>query len=150
MPLLVVPGGNPFAALVIPYNVGAIVAVYLLGVYLVGPQRSARTRAIVASGSEAAYGIYVSQIIWLLWLQRWSEHFNVIQSVPWLVMTIFAVVVIYLAGWLFSAVVARTPLARAVVGRSRQPWSTLLWWRHRADPETHHDFGEGPLNLSDV
>ncbi|MGC2176225.1 MAG: acyltransferase [Acidimicrobiales bacterium] len=150
IPLLVVPGGNPFAALVIPYNVGAIVAVYLLGVYLVSPQRSARTRAIVASGSEAAYGIYVSQIIWLLWLQRWSEHFNVIHSVPWLVMTIFAVVVIYLAGWLFSAVVARTPLARAVVGRSRQPWSTLLWWRHRADPETHHDFGEGPLNLSDV
>jgi peptidoglycan/LPS O-acetylase OafA/YrhL len=150
MPLLLVPGGNPFAAVVIPYDVGAIVAVYLLGVYLVSPQRSARTRAIVASGSEAAYGIYVSQIIWLLWLQRWSEHFNVIHSVPWLAMTIFAVVAAYLAGWLFSAVVARTPLARAVVGRSRQPWSTLLWWRHGIDPDAHHDFGEGPLNLSDA
>lgn len=150
LPLLVVPGGNPFAAFVIPYDVGAIVAVYLLGVYLVSPRRSARTRAIVASGSEAAYGIYVSQIIWLVWLQRWGEHFNVIHSVPWLVMTVFAVVVVYFAGWLFSALVARTPLARAVVGRSRQPWSTLLWWRHRADPESHHDFGEGPLNLSDV
>ncbi len=149
MPLLLVPGGNPFAAVVIPYDVGAIVAVYLLGVYLVSPQRSARTRAVVASGSEAAYGIYVSQIIWLLWLQRWGEHFNVIRSVPWLAMTLFAVVAAYLAGWLFSALVARTPLARAVVGRSRQPWGTLLWWRYRVDPDATHDFGEGPLNLTD-
>jgi peptidoglycan/LPS O-acetylase OafA/YrhL len=150
MPLLVVPGGNPFAAFVIPYDVGAIVAVYLLGVYLVSPKRSARTRAIVASGSEAAYGIYVSQILWILWLQSWGEQFHIIHSVPWLVMTLFAVVFTYLVGWLFSALVARTPLARAVVGRSRQPWSTLLWWRHHVDPEEHHDFGEGPLNLTDV
>jgi peptidoglycan/LPS O-acetylase OafA/YrhL len=150
LPLLLVPGGNPFAAVVIPYDVGAIVAVYLFGVYLVSPKRSARTRAVVASGSEAAYGIYVSQILWILWIQRWGQHFNVLGSVPWIVTTLFAVVFTYLVGWLFSALVARTPLARAVVGRSQQPWHTLLWWRHRVDPEQHHDFGEGPLNLSDA
>lgn len=150
MPLLFVPGANPFAAIVVPFDVAAIIAVYLLGVYLVSPKRSARTRAITASGSEAAYGIYVSQILWILWIQRWGQHFNVLHSVPWLALTIFAVVFAYLVGWLFSAVVARTPLARPVVGRSQQPWNTLLWWRHRVGPDEHHDFGEGPLNLTDV
>jgi len=51
LPKIVVPGADPFAASVIPYDVGAIIAVYLLGVYLVSPRRSARTRAIVSSGS---------------------------------------------------------------------------------------------------
>jgi hypothetical protein len=149
LPLLLIPGGNPFAAAVIPYDVGAIIAVYLFGVYLVSPKRSARTRAVVASGSEAAYGIYVSQILWILWFQRWGQQFNLLHSVPWIVTTLCAVVFTYLVGWLFSALVARTPLARAVVGRSQQPWHTLFWWRHHVDPEQHHDFGEGPLNLTD-
>ncbi len=149
LPILLVPGGNPFAAMVIPYDVGAIIAVYLFGVYLVSPKRSARTRAVVASGSEAAYGIYVSQILWILWMQRWGQEFNLLHSVPWIVTTLFAVVFAYLVGWLFSALVARTPLARAVVGRSQQPWHTLFWWRHHVEPEQHHDFGEGPLNLTD-
>ena len=69
---------TPSPPSVIPYDVGAIVAVYLLGVYLVSPKRSARTRAIVASGSEAAYGIYVSQLLWILWLHRWAKHFNLL------------------------------------------------------------------------
>ena len=141
--------GNPFAAAVIPYDVGAIILVYLFGVYLVSPKRSARTRAVVASGSEAAYGIYVSQVVWILWFQRWGQQFNLLHSVPWIVTTLCAVVFTYLVGWLFSALVARTPLARAVVGRSQQPWHTLFWWRHHVDPEQHHDFGEGPLNLTD-
>jgi peptidoglycan/LPS O-acetylase OafA/YrhL len=148
MPLLLVPGSNPFAAAVIPYDVGAIILVYLLGVYLVSPKRSARTRAVVASGSEAAYGIYVSQVVWILWFQRWGQQFNLLNSVPWIVTTLCAVIFTYLVGWLFSALVARTPLARAVVGRSQQPWHTLFWWRHHVDPEEHHDFGEGPLNLT--
>ena len=150
MSVLLKPGSNPFAAVVIPYDVGAIVLVYLLGVYLVSPKRSARTRAITASGSEAAYGIYVSQVLWILWLHRWAQQFNILHSVPWLVMTLFAVAFTYFVGWFFSAVVARTPLARAVVGRSRQPWNTLIPRRQRIQPEVHHDFGEGPLNLTDV
>ncbi|HEY1762480.1 MAG TPA: acyltransferase [Acidimicrobiales bacterium] len=148
MPLLLVPGGNPFAAAVIPYDVGAIILVYLFGVYLVSPKRSARTRAVVASGSEAAYGIYVSQVLWILWFQRWGQQFNLLHSVPWIVTTLCAVVFTYLIGWLFSALVARTPLARAVVGRGQLPWHTLFWWRHHVDPEQHRDFGEGPLNLT--
>ncbi len=148
LPLLLVPGGDPFAALVVPYDVGAIVAVYLLGVYLVAPGRGARTRAITRSGSEAAYGIYVSQLIWIIFLHRWAYEWGLLAAVPWLASTLFAVAFAYGAGWLFSAVVARTPFARALVGRSRQSWATLLprWGEIRA----HDDVGEGPLNMTDV
>ncbi len=149
-PALLVPGGDPFAAAVLPYNVGAIVAVYLLGVYLVSPKRSQRTRAIIASGSEAAYGIYVSQLVWILLLHRWAEKLNLLTRVPWLIMTISAVIITYLVGWLFSAVAARTPLARGLVGRTRQPWSTLIPERRHEDDSPERDFGEGPLNLTDV
>ncbi|MGH3733534.1 MAG: acyltransferase family protein [Acidimicrobiales bacterium] len=142
-----VPGANPFAALVIPYDVGAILAVYLLGVYLVSPRRSARTRAITASGSEAAYGIYVSQMVWIIVEQRWIAHYNLHQRVPWLALTLAAVVVTYFLGWLFSALFARTPLARPLVGRAQLPWRTL--WPHPLTGSDEPDFGEGPLNLTD-
>jgi peptidoglycan/LPS O-acetylase OafA/YrhL len=148
LPKSIVPGADPFAASVIPYDVGAILAVYQLGVYLVSPKRSARTRAVVSSGSEAAYGIYVSQMLWILVLHRWAEHFNLFHRVPWLVLTILAVTMTYLVGWLFSAVVARTPLARPLVGRSRQPWNTLVPRRHQRVFVAHGDVGEGPLNLT--
>jgi peptidoglycan/LPS O-acetylase OafA/YrhL len=144
---VLVPGANPFAMAVIPYDVGAILAVYLLGVYLVSPRRSARTRAITASGSEAAYGIYVSQMVWIIVLQRWAQYFNLYHRVPWLVLTLVAVVVTYFAGWLFSALCARTPLARALVGRAQQPWRTL-WPRRTPSTTLEPDFGEGPLNLT--
>ncbi|HEV3186944.1 MAG TPA: acyltransferase [Acidimicrobiales bacterium] len=149
IPKIIVPGGDPFAAAVIPFDVGAIIAVYLLGVYLVSPQRSARTKAITTSGSEAAYGIYVSQMVWILVMHRWAVHFNLFQRVPWLVLTILAVTLTYLLGWIFSAVVARTPLSRALVGRSRLPWTTLLPQRRQLASAAHGDFGDGPLNLTD-
>ncbi|MGB8179891.1 MAG: acyltransferase [Acidimicrobiales bacterium] len=144
---VLVPGGNPFAALVIPYNVAAILVVYLLGVYLVSPRRSARTRAITASGSEAAYGIYVSQMVWIIVEARWAQHFNLYHRVPWLVLMLSALVVTYALGWLFSALCARTPLARPVVGRAQVPWRTL--WPHPNAATGEPDFGEGPLNLTD-
>jgi hypothetical protein len=144
---VLVPGANPFAALVIPYDVAAILCVYLLGVYLVSPRRSARTRAITASGSEAAYGIYVSQMIWIILEVRWAQHFNLYHRVPWLVLMLSALVLTYALGWLFSALCARTPLARPVVGRAQVPWRTL--WPHPVAAPTEPDFGEGPLNLTD-
>jgi peptidoglycan/LPS O-acetylase OafA/YrhL len=149
VPMIVVPGLDPFAAAVVPYDVGAIIAVYLLGVYLVSPKRSARTKAITKSGSEAAYGIYLSQIIWIVFLHRWAYEWGILRHVPWLIMMVFAVTFAYLVGWLFSALVARTPFARAVVGRSRMPWNTLIPRRGQFAKVAHDDFGEGPLNLTD-
>ena len=150
LPKDLVPGGDPFAALVIPYDVGAIVAVYLLGVYLVSPRRSSVTRAITKSGSEAAYGIYVSQIVWIIFLHRWAYEWGVLARVPWLAVTVFAVVFAYAAGWLFSALVARTPLARPLVGRARVPWNTFLPRARSAAWSFDDDRGDGPLNLTDV
>ena len=150
LPIIIVPGIDPFAAAVLPYDVGAIVAVYLLGVYLVSPKRSARTRAITKSGSEAAYGIYLSQMIWILFLHRWAYEWGILRHVPWLIMMFFAVTFAYLVGWLFSALVARTPLARAVVGRSRMTWDTLIPRRGQFATVEHDDVGEGPLNLTDT
>jgi peptidoglycan/LPS O-acetylase OafA/YrhL len=149
IPKLLTPGADPFAAAVLPYDVGAIVAVYLLGVYLVNPKRSARTRAIVASGSEAAYGIYVSQLLWIFALHRVATRFGWLTHVPWLAMMLFAVTFTYLMGWLFSAIFARTPFARGLVCRTPVPWNTLIPARHQFDATAHHDFGEGPLNLTD-
>ena len=150
VPSYLIPGGDPFSPMVIPYDVGAIFCVYLLGVYLVSPRRSARTRAITQSGSDAAYGIYLSQMVWILFLHRWTLKWGVLSHVPWLVMMLFAVTFAYLAGFLFSAVVARTPLARAVVGRSRMPWSTFIPHRRTDALPEHHDYGPGPMDLSDV
>jgi peptidoglycan/LPS O-acetylase OafA/YrhL len=149
LPKMIVPGADPFAISVIPYNVGAIIAVYLFGVFLVSPKRSARTRAITSSGSEAAYGIYVSQMLWILMLHRLVVRFNIVQHVPWLIMLLFAVVFTYALGWLFSAIFARTPLARGLVGRSQVPWNTFFPKRQEPETTSHHDFGEGPLNLTD-
>ena len=149
LPKIIVPAADPFAAAVVPYDVGAIIAVYLLGVFLVNPKRSVRTRAITSSGSEAAYGIYVSQMLWILLMHRWAVQFNLFHRVPWLILLLFAVTVAYLMGWLFSAVFARTPLARVLVGRSQVPWNTLLPRRRQLVPATHDDFGEGPMNLTD-
>jgi peptidoglycan/LPS O-acetylase OafA/YrhL len=149
VPKILVPGGDPFSAFVVPYDVGAIIGVYLLGVYLVSPKRSARTRAITKSGSEAAYGIYLSQIIWIVFLHRWAYEWGVLRHVPWLIMMLFAVIFAYLVGWLFSALFARTPLARGLVGRAQVPWNTLIPRRGQFAIAAHDDFGEGPLNLTD-
>lgn len=150
VPSYLIPGGDPFSPMVIPYDVGAIFCVYLLGVYLVSPRRSVRTRAITQSGSDAAYGIYLSQMVWILFLHRWTLKWGILGHVPWLVMMIFAVTFAYLVGFLFSALVARTPLARAVVGRSRVPWNTLIPHLRSYALPVRHDYGPGPMDLSDV
>lgn len=148
---VLVPGGDPFASTVIPYNVGAIIAIYLLGVFLVDRRRSVRTRAITKSGSEAAYGIYVSQLLWILFLHQWLLVSGEIAHVWWVLNVVGVIVVTYFAGWLFSAVFARTALARPLVGRSRVTWASL--WPHPAQhavASSAAEVGEGPLNLTDV
>ena len=144
---LVVPGINPFAILVIPYNVGAILCVYLLGVYLVSPRRSRRTRAAVKSGSDNSYGIYLSQMIWIPMLVRLWAHFQ--PRVHWAVLTAFSIVVVYAAGFVFSALAARTPLARPLTGRSRATWASLMPRARAEISPLDTDLAAGPLDLSD-
>src|SRR5256884_1535168 len=56
-------GSDPFQPSVIPFNVGAVACGYLAGVTLVQPRRSRQAKAVVRSGSEDAYGIYLSPML---------------------------------------------------------------------------------------
>jgi peptidoglycan/LPS O-acetylase OafA/YrhL len=116
-------GSNVFGAFVVPFNVGAILSVYLLGVHLVSPTRSHVTRAAVQSGSDNSYGVYLSQMLWIPFLLRLRNHFNI--HWPWPLAVLTALLLVYLMGFIFTALIARTPLAKAVTGRSQASWSSL-------------------------
>ncbi len=145
---ILVPGYNPFVITVIPYTVGAILSVYLLGVYLVSPRRSPRTRAVVKSGSDNSYGIYLSQLIWIPVLGRLITNWN--PPIAWPIVTLSAVAVVYLLGFGFSALAARTALARPLTGRSRVSWTSLRpRWRTSSFVLTP-SFDDGPLDLTET
>jgi peptidoglycan/LPS O-acetylase OafA/YrhL len=118
-------GPAAFQPSVVPFNVGAIACVYLAGVALVKPGRSPRLRAMVRSGVDNAYGIYLTQMIFicaLIWL-GWRSLDSVVW---WPAFCVLTVVIVYLGGVALTSVIARTPLAVALTGRQRQPWRSLL------------------------
>ncbi len=112
---------DPFQPIVIPFNVGAIACIYLIGVALVGRRRSSRTRRAVTAGSDDSYGVYLAQLLfitvmgWLGW-----RHLNGV--VPWPVLSVVTVVLVFVACMGLTEVLARTPLAKPLTGRSRVPW----------------------------
>ncbi|MGH9017520.1 MAG: AMP-binding protein, partial [Acidimicrobiales bacterium] len=112
---------DPFQPIVIPFNVGAIASIYLIGVALVDRRRPAWTRAVVRSGSDNAYGIYLAQTVFITVL-GWLGWQHLDGVVPWPVLCGFTVVLVVLACVALTAVLARTPLARPLTGRSRVPW----------------------------
>ena len=117
-------GSDPFQPSVIPFNVGAITCGYLAGVALVRPGRSRRTRAVVRSGSDNAYGIYLSQMLFITAL-TWLGWGRLSSTVPWPLLCAATVVIVYLCCVALTALLARTPLAVPLTGRAQQPWSTL-------------------------
>jgi len=113
-------GSDPFQPSVIPFNVGAIACLYLIGVALVRPGRSRRMRAVVRSGSDNAYGVYLAQMIFingLVWL-GWK---NLDNTVPWPLLCLATVVIVYLGAFALTCLLARTPLSVALTGRQRVP-----------------------------
>jgi peptidoglycan/LPS O-acetylase OafA/YrhL len=117
-------GSDPFQPSVIPFNVGAITCGYLAGVALVRPRRSRRTRAVVRSGSENAYGVYLSQMLFITAL-TWLGWERLSSAVPWPLLCAVTVVIVYLGCVALTALLARTPLAVPLTGRGQQPWPTL-------------------------
>ena len=128
-------GSDPFQPSVIPFNVGAITCGYLAGVALVRPRRSRRTRAMVRSGSDNAYGIYLSQMVFITAL-TWLGWERLNSTVPWPLLCVATVVIVYLGCIALTALLARTPLAVPLTGRAQQPWSTLTPRRLAADLPT--------------
>jgi peptidoglycan/LPS O-acetylase OafA/YrhL len=118
-------GSDPFQPVVIPFNVGAIACVYLAGVALVQPWRSRRTKAAVRCGSDNAYGVYLSHMLFITAL-TWLGWERLSPAVPWPLLCLLTVVIVYSCGVALTAVLARTPLAVPLTGRERQPWSTLM------------------------
>jgi peptidoglycan/LPS O-acetylase OafA/YrhL len=111
---------DPFQPIVIPFNIGAIACIYLVGVALVSRRRSARTRRAVHSGSDNSYGVYLAQLLFitvLTWL-GWS-HLN--DVLPWPVVSAVTVVLVFAAAVGLTEVLARTPLAKVLTGRTRVP-----------------------------
>lgn len=118
-------GNDPFQPSVIPFNVGAIACLYLVGVALVKPGRSRRVRAAVRSGSDNSYGIYLAQMLFinaLIWL-GWAKLDSVVW---WPLLCAATVVIVYLGCVALTSLLARTPLAVPLTGRQRQPWASLL------------------------
>jgi hypothetical protein len=115
--------GDPtdaFDPLVLPFNCFAIASIYLVGVALVRPGRSRLTRRLVQVGVEDAYAIYLSQLLFLdAFVALGFKHLNALM--PWPLALGIGIVLVYVCGCLVGEMLALTPLARAVVGRSRAP-----------------------------
>lgn len=112
---------DPFQPVVIPFNVGAIACIYLVGVALVGRRRSPRTRRAVHSGSDNSYGIYLAQLLFITvlgWL-GWRQLDDVL---PWPLVSVLTVVLVFTACIGLTELLARTPWAKPLTGRSRVPW----------------------------
>jgi peptidoglycan/LPS O-acetylase OafA/YrhL len=118
-------GNDAFQPSVIPWNIGAIACIYLVGVYLVRPGHSWRTRAMVRSGSDNAYGIYLAQLL-IIDVLILIGYRGLIDHLPWPAACAITVLVVYFSCVALTSVLARTPLAVPLTGRPRQPWRTLL------------------------
>jgi peptidoglycan/LPS O-acetylase OafA/YrhL len=114
-------GSDPFQPSVIAFNVGALACGYLAGVALVRPWRSRRTKAAVRVGSDDAYGIYLSQILFLTAL-TWLGWGKLSSVVPWPLLCLATVGIVFACCIALTGLLARTPLAVPLTGRPQVPW----------------------------
>jgi peptidoglycan/LPS O-acetylase OafA/YrhL len=112
---------DPFQPIVIPFNIGAIACIYLIGVALVHRRRSKRTRAVVQSGSDNSYGVYLAQVLFLTVLS-WVGWRHLNGVLPWPVVSVITVAVVFLACIGLTELLARTPLAKPLTGRTQVRW----------------------------
>jgi len=114
-------GSDPFQPSLIPFNVGAVTCGYLAGVALVRPGRSRRIGAMVRSGSDNAYGIYLSQMIFITTL-TWLGWERLTSVVPWPLLCLLTAAFVFTCGMMLTSLLARTPLAVPLTGRKQVPW----------------------------
>jgi peptidoglycan/LPS O-acetylase OafA/YrhL len=112
---------DPFQPIVIPFNVGAIACIYLIGVVLVDRRRSHRTRRAIQSGSDNSYGVYLAQLLFIT-LLSWVGWRQLNDVLPWPVVSVLTVVLVFMACIGLTELLARTPWSKPLTGRSRVPW----------------------------
>jgi peptidoglycan/LPS O-acetylase OafA/YrhL len=125
-------GSDPYQPSAIAFNVGAITCGYLAGVALVRPGRSRRTRAMVRLGSDDAYGIYLSQMLFITALS-WFGWKQLNGVMPWPLLCLLTVGIVFACCITLTSLLARTPLAVPLTGRKRQPWPSLIPRRRPAE-----------------
>ena len=76
------------------------------------------------SGSDNAYGVYLSQMLFITAL-TWLGWGRLSSAVPWPLLCLLTVVIVFVCCVALTAVLARTPLAVPLTGRKQQPWATL-------------------------
>jgi peptidoglycan/LPS O-acetylase OafA/YrhL len=105
-------GNDPLQPIVVPFNIGAILSLYLLGQVLVDARRSVRFRQWVRRGSDNSYGVFLAHtlVISTLVAVGWSR---LTAAVPWPVVVIGAVVIAYTSAFVLTSLLARTALATA-------------------------------------
>jgi len=119
-----------FAPAMIPFNVGAYCASTCSA--CTSSHRSvvfAREHGAIRFGQF--YGVYLSQMIWIPFLLRIRNHFGWHIRGNSVSVGTFRV---YFVGFIFTALAARTVLAKALTGRSQATWRSLMPKRH----ETPH------------
>jgi peptidoglycan/LPS O-acetylase OafA/YrhL len=122
-------GSDPFQPSVVPFNAGAVACVYLAGVALARPRHSRLARAVVRSGVDNAYGIYLSQLLFLLALS-WAGWGSLSATVPWPMLCLATVAIVFACGMALTSVLARTPLAMPLTGHPQVRWRPLPQARH--------------------
>lgn len=128
-------GSDPLQPIVIPFNIGAIASIYLLGVYLVDRRRPNSVRAMIRAGSDDSYGIYLAQMVFIIALTSagWRQLDTVL---PWPLVCVATATLVFGACILLTSVLARLPFSEQLTGRERQPWHTWLPEPWRRTPAT--------------
>ena len=114
-------GSDAFQPSVIPFNVGAITCGYLAGVALVRPWRSRRAKTVVRVGADDAYGIYLSHMVFIIAL-TWLGWGKLSSAVPWPLLCLLTVTIVFACSITLTGLLARTPLAVPLTGRTQVPW----------------------------
>lgn len=116
---------DPFQPIALPFFLGAIASVYLVGVALTHPRLPRPLRRLVASGAENSYGIYLSQVLFITLLS--AIGFRHLDSVlPWPVVVVLGVAIVFTLAWATTALLARLPGAKATAGRGRTSRRSVL------------------------
>jgi peptidoglycan/LPS O-acetylase OafA/YrhL len=76
---------------------------------------------MVRSGSDNAYGIYLSHMLFIIAL-TWAGWGKLSSVIPWPALCLVTAVIVLAAAMTLTAVLARTPLAVPLTGRARVPW----------------------------
>jgi peptidoglycan/LPS O-acetylase OafA/YrhL len=112
---------DPFQPVEIPLYLGLITAIYLLGVLLARDKNPRWLRRLVQAGADYSYGVYLSQVLFLTALVTFGWP-SLQHQLPWPVVTLGGIIIIYTAATGFTWLLARLPGARATAGIPRRPW----------------------------